>query len=272
MVLLFQSGKSVKDKIIITLGYIWPLKAKEILSYIKGNFNANVTYQAVYKSINELMEGGVIVKTGGGFTLNKSWVSSLKEYMIHVDQSYKTDNPKKEITNSEQIIVDSIYDFYMHVLSILEKLAKDKYATSVPSVFRALHAWNPLIVDKNEFSRTVKAIPNYKIYTIVSANTPLDRALARYWKSVGVYFQTNISLLITNDVVVIGDYVIQIIYPSELISFLDKFFKETKTIEEMDIIKIQKDIYYKKMPIPVITVKNRTLADELRKETLSFFE
>lgn len=272
MTLLFGGGKSVKDKIILALGSSWPLNAKELLAHIKNNFDVNVTYQAVYKSINELLEEGVIVKIDKGFELNRSWVSSLKEYMTSVDQSYRTNTPKKDVADSEQIIVDSIYDFYLFILKMMEKYANDSHVTQNPVVFRAIHGWNALVVGKEELIRVAKVVPNYKLYVVVSSDSPLDHALAKYWRELGVHFKTNVPLTITNDVVVVGDYVVQIIYPNELINALNIFFEETKSLEEMDIIKSQRDIFYKKMHIPVITVKNKMLADDLKKETLGYFK
>lgn len=275
MTLLFPSGKSVKDKIILTLGYTWPLKPKEILSYIKHNFNANVTYQAVYKSINELIEEGVIVKQDKGFMLSREWVGSLRDYTNYVDQSYKSGIPKKDIIGSEQLTLDSIWDWYYYVLVTMEKLAKDEYATKTPVVIRGTHEWNALVIGKEELWRALKVLKKYSIYTMVLIDNPLAEDMTKYWERLGINIvRANKANFVesSNDVVVIGDYVIQAMFPKELIEGLHKFYDSANTVDKIDVAKLQLDIFYKKAGIHIIAVKNKVLADKLRKETLEFFK
>jgi len=274
MTLSFLAAKSVKDKIILVLGDKWPLKAKEMLSYLKHNLNANVTYQAVYKSLNELIEEKIVEKTEQGFILNKEWVVSLRDYTTYVDQSYKIGIPKNDMMDSEQTTVNCIWDWYYHALVMMEKLANEQYATKLPLIIRATHHWNGLVIGKEEFMRAAKVIKKYEMYVAVCTDTPLGQMLTKYWEDMGVHVarvDKDNFLETSNDIVVIGDYVIQAIYPKELIDDLDKFFDETKNVEEMDIASFQKDIFYKKSDIHIITVKNKPLADKLRKETLGFY-
>jgi len=274
MALLFQKGKSVKDKVIITLGYKWPLKPKEILSHIKSTFNANVTYQAVYKSINELLDDGVIAKKDRGFMLNKEWVGTLKDYTAQVDQAYKNNAPNQDILVPGQTIVNSIWDWYYHVLLVLEKLIKDKYATKKPLVIRGTHEWNATIIGKEEFFRAVKVIRAYDIYTSVLVGNSFAESIARYWEKIGIHVARTTPetfMESTSDLVVIGDYIVQAIYPRKLIQDIHRFYDETTKVEEIDIGKSQRDVFYKKADIHVITVKNKDLADSIRKETLELF-
>jgi hypothetical protein len=257
MALLFQSGKSVKDKVIITLGYLWPLKPKEIFSYIKKNLNGGVTYQAVYKSINELLQDGVIVKTDNGLMLNREWVSNLKDYINYTEKAYRVGTPRKEITNSEQTTFECIWDWYYYILMMLEKYATDAYATSVPCIFQKIHAWNALLVGKDEFTRVSKVAPSYKIYSVVASNTLLDHALERYWLKIHIHYRLNVPLHISNDIVVIGDNLFQAIYPQELLDAMEDIYNNTKTIDEMDVERFQREIFYKKSEIVVLTAVNR---------------
>ena len=64
---------------------------------------------------------------------------------------------------------------------------------------------------------------------------------------------------------------IQGIFPKDLFDAVDKFYEESKSIENMDVSRFHKDVFYKKSEIDIITVKNKALAEKLRKETLEFF-
>jgi hypothetical protein len=275
MTLLFQSVKSVKDKVILSLGDVWPLKPKEIWSYIKSHFDANVTFQAVYKAVNELIAGGVILKTGEGLMLDKEWVGSLKDYTHHIDLTYKNGSSKKNGTGSEQLTVDSIWDWYYHVLVAMERFAKDGYSTKVPMIIRGTHEWNAMVIGREELWRALSAIKKYDIYTVALVDNPIADNMMKYWERLGVKVaRTTRSNFIdsTSDIVVIGDYVIQAMMPKELIEELQKFYEGTDSITKMDVARLQLDIFYKKVGIHVITVKNKDLADSLRRETLEFFE
>lgn len=275
MTLLFTSGKSIKDKVILTLGTFWPLKTKEILSYIKNNLNANVTYQAVYKSINELIEEGVILKTENGLMLDKKWVDSLRDYTNYVEQSFNFGASKKDILSSEQITVNCIWDWYYHVLTLMEKLAKDGYSTTKPMIVRATHEWNAWLFGKEEFIRAALVLKRYDIYSVAFVENPFAESLTRYWEKLGVHIaRANKETFseMSNDLVVIGDYVIQAMYPETLIKDLGKCYDEPKQVEDVDIEKLQREIFYRKEDIHIITVKNKILADNLRKETFKFFK
>lgn len=274
MTLLFQAGKSVKDKIIISLGETWPLKPKEILSNIKRNLNADVTYQAVYKSINELLEEGVIIKTDNGLMLDKVWLSSLKDYTNYADQSYKAGVSKKDIISPGQMTVDSVWDWYYHVLLTMEKLANDKYTTKLPVIVRGTHEWNALVFGKEQFIRALKISRKYDIYTTVSVDTSLGKTMANYWEKFGVHvakIDPSVFLKANNDTFVIGDYIIQAIYPKDIFDALDNFYMESNNLGALDVIKLQGDVFYKKTDIHIITIKDKALADNLRKENLAFF-
>lgn len=273
MGLLFNLGKSVKDKVILVLGEEWPLSSREIVARLKRH-GVSCTHQAVYKSLKELMESGTVVKEESAYKLSKDWINSLRSYATYVDQSYRMELSHKNAQRAEQAeqtVVETLYDFYVYVLIMLEKQSKDPYALKVPCIFRALHAWNPFVIGKEEFNRCVQVIPKYNMYAITSADTPLDKALAKYWEKLHNHFRTGAPRLITNDVVVIGDHVVQIIYPPELLAALDDYFKQTASFETMDAIKFQQDIFYRKTRIPLITVKNKALADSIRDDTLLLF-
>ena len=58
---LNNSKKNVKSAVIEILSLEWPLSAKEVYNKVKKITDKNITYQAVYKTIKELVEKKVIL-------------------------------------------------------------------------------------------------------------------------------------------------------------------------------------------------------------------
>lgn len=275
MTLLFNRGKSVKDKIVLALGSSWPLNAKEILANIKSNFNANVTYQAVYKSINELLEEEVIVKSDSRYMLNKEWLAALKDYIHSADRSYNFGISSGESAPDEQMIVSSIYDWYNYVGTIMEKFAHDEHMTSAPVIIRGSHEWNVLVFGKDDFNRMQKLLGRYKVYTVMLIDNPFAQAMSNYWKDIGVnvaIVDAEHYLASSNDLVVIGDYVIQARFSKDQIKGLQAFYEHAMTINDMDFSKLHKEIFFKESDIHVLTVKNKPLADRIRSEVMDLFK
>src|SRR4030043_224159 len=67
---------STKDYVITILGYDWPLSIKKIFNLIKKRYGHNVTYQAVFKAVNELVASGDVEKNL--YYLQKHYVLSSK--------------------------------------------------------------------------------------------------------------------------------------------------------------------------------------------------
>jgi hypothetical protein len=275
MTLLFRVGKSVKDKVILALGSSWPLNAKEILAHIKNNFGVNVTYQAVYKSINELLEEGVIIKSNDGYMLNREWLSALKEYTYSADRAYNMGISSGDVAHHEQVVVSSIWDWYSYVGTVMERLANDEYAIKTPVVIRGTHEWNGLIFGKEEFDRVQKIVSKYNIYTTVLIENSFAQSMANYWADMGInvaFLDKESFVETSSDMVVIGDYVIQAIFSKDLIKDMGRLYDSAMAIKDMDFSKLHKEVFFKKSDIHILTVKNKPLADKLRKETLEFFK
>ena len=81
---------SVKDCIISILGNNWPLNVKKIHNLIKKNFAKNCTYQAVYKSLNELAKENILIKTKEGYHINLDWIKKLQAYTDTIETNYYT--------------------------------------------------------------------------------------------------------------------------------------------------------------------------------------
>ena len=94
-------GDSTKSTIIGILSEQWPISTREIYSKFQKQTNKSLTYQAVFKAIQELVSEGIIQKDSKKYLLNKTWVIQLKEFSTTIFKEYEKENiitkPKIEI-------------------------------------------------------------------------------------------------------------------------------------------------------------------------------
>ena len=91
-----QAGKGVvSDNIVMLLSQEWPLTAKEIHHRVARHKEAS--YQAVHKSLFELMEQNVVLKSETQYFLNLGWLEELVRFGANTKKVYveKTERLQK---------------------------------------------------------------------------------------------------------------------------------------------------------------------------------
>lgn len=66
--------------ILLTLSKEYPLSIIALYKRITVNFGTRVSYQAVHKKVNKLLERGIIVQEDKFFKLNIFWVKNWKKF------------------------------------------------------------------------------------------------------------------------------------------------------------------------------------------------
>lgn len=83
-----RQNESVKDAVIAILAVTWPLRTKELYPLVKKRGFA-VTYQAVHKSLRELMDIDVVVGDRRGYKISRNWINRLNEFAANLRRSYR---------------------------------------------------------------------------------------------------------------------------------------------------------------------------------------
>ena len=83
-----MSEKNVKSAIINILSIDWPLSLKKIYNIINKKYSLGVTYQAVHKAVNLLIKKDILIKNNREYSLNKEWITQLKEFSNKLDLAY----------------------------------------------------------------------------------------------------------------------------------------------------------------------------------------
>ena len=94
--------KSTKDNIITILSLKQPLTAKEIFNLLHREYENEVSYQGVHKTILQLVEEGIIEKNDKKYQINKEWVKRVSSFGRRLEENsqeiIKTIDEKGSVT------------------------------------------------------------------------------------------------------------------------------------------------------------------------------
>lgn len=92
---LLEMGKvkkrNVREAIISILGREYPLSIRKIYNKVKKEYNLDVTYQAVFKIIKELVGDRVLEKSEKEYKLNIEWIKELENEINLLKRNYLKD-------------------------------------------------------------------------------------------------------------------------------------------------------------------------------------
>ncbi len=92
-----EKKKPLKNMIIYTLVSEWPLTVRKIYSKLKTSDGINVTYQAVFKTVKELVDRDVLVEKDKRYMLNIGWINMVRDMADMMKKRYLSASGNGEI-------------------------------------------------------------------------------------------------------------------------------------------------------------------------------
>jgi hypothetical protein len=84
----FDESNSTTDAIISLLGSKWPLSARKIHHAIRKKHIQKISYQAVHKALQRLVERKVLSKEDNEYYLNPNWIKRMKLKIVNIEKAY----------------------------------------------------------------------------------------------------------------------------------------------------------------------------------------
>jgi ubiquinone/menaquinone biosynthesis C-methylase UbiE len=78
-----------RDKIILILSRKYPLTARKIHNKLKTNYNIDISFQAVYKFLQEMVNDGILFRDGKDYSINVTWLESMRNFFDEICEKYK---------------------------------------------------------------------------------------------------------------------------------------------------------------------------------------
>lgn len=275
---LGKESKSAKDLVINILLEESSLSLMQIYNTIKKNYNISITYQAVRKAVELLLEKDILKKNNKSYSLNKSWFIKLKYFVDKIVMSNINTNPKQFKTaftekNYCVFTLNSLFEldnFWGNVLKYLVTNIKNEKRLSVNI---GVFAWWMIInLGRESNLYYYFAKQNIKTYFIFFNQNSINQYAKQIYESLGHNVFLINSKKINNCLAIntLGDTIIHVEYPKQIIKQIKKYF-ETYSIEKPNLPLITK-IIHTKCKIQFAMFKNKEFADNFNEKYLKYFE
>jgi len=198
-----------------------PMSGTELLEKM------NMTKQGLYKALRQLLKEEVVVKEGKLFILNKTWLSRMKDFIGEGEEALGVILPLKRKTS---VLRDAhALDIYWgHLFLTLAETAQGS-----PLFFFSHYNWAIHERPESELFLYKKSQKTgNKILITFGTDTFLNREFKKKYgnKAVQITIDETFSVPESENMCIVGDYVITTKYNSDIAKELGEFFKKNKTL------------------------------------------
>ncbi len=260
---------SAKDAIVSVLSVRFPLSAKQLGLLLQREKGLSVSYQAVHKALKQLLKEGVLEKAGNKYQLDAVWIRKRKNEFDVIEAKYFRKEPNLALPQ-QTLFFDSLFEVDKFLIGSFVSIAS-KIEKKPVLCLRWNHFWIPLFLSKKEYSQLAEFAHKVKAYCVSKGNTAIDKWCGAFWKKHGWKHKCGLDVAAASDIVIFGDFVIQVFYPREIRKLLDSVYSKTKNVSRLDVDYFFNRVFEKKTKIPIVIIKNLDLAEQLRKQTIEYF-
>lgn len=268
--------RNTKDLIFSILIDSTPKTLTQLHREIKKKFGVSVTFQAVIKAVTSLLSHKVLIKEKKLYSLNQDWVFESKNffdnlYKIH----FNIKKPVKKIELGKEVTIytlNNLLEIDRLWFELLMNWSKNEKEDK-RNCWQGRHAWW-LIPRLQEEDQLHDFMIKHKIitYNLWTHNTNLDKIAAKYYskKNEHAKIKTTIKLEKDSHMASFGDNVIKFEIPKVVSDNLERLFKNTKKLEDLDVKK-SIDIFKQKTEIELVVIKDKLIADKIKEYIISHF-
>lgn len=264
--------KNSKDAVISILSQERPLSIRAIYHRVKKNYKYQYTYQAIFKAIKELVNAKVLIREEKGYEINIDWVKKLQSFTDIIETNYYAKERNQNISgikdsnHGDDVLIlnfDSLFDAEKYLYYFMKsELFKSEGDTIC---YKTNQEWRPAFYLRAEYNYYKRLIQRkHKFYFMCSGNSEKEKIAAKFYKSIGVNFKF-VKERFPNDVLIFGDYLINIFIPETFAIKIRNFLKKGSIVDVSKILE-------KKISVKVIISKDKVLSRALKKQCVRNFK
>jgi len=255
-------GSSTKSAIIEALTEK-PLTLKELCSKVEKTTTKPLTYQAIHKATTEMIEARILQKNEKELMINKEWVEKIENFTKTMRETPKNSTPnhpeiKKYVFNSfaevGKFVIKCSHDF---------ENPENKIGLCI---FK--HSWPLFGMTKQDYDLLEDTVKNCPYFELVEGNTPLDHMFSKPLLDMGKPIIHGAKTTSPFDIILKGDYVQQVFFPKKVLDKLDQMYNSCKSLDDFSVVNLLKDFVVEHNEIPMIIIKDSSLADKIRENAL----
>ena len=261
--------KHTKDFVMTVLAENHPLTLRKITNAINQNYEVSVTYQAVRKAVNSLVDSEVLVKGDKGYSINGEWILDSRAFIDKLQKDYfKRWKPLEKSQIGKNVATYSVKNL-VEVEKLWGDLVLEWIKGAKPgevNTFQIPHLWLPIGHLEWEGRQMVTlGEKGVDMYAICYSDTFLDRVAVKFYRDI------KIKANIVNDpdynrgceIGTYGDMVIQTYWPQKIVDAMEEYFGRIERIEDLNLGGLI-DIAKMKSDITVTVMRNSQIAKQIR--------
>jgi len=268
---LVATNNGTKAQIIEVLSMNFPLGAKKVYNMLRKRYQTSSTYTAVYQHMQELVDQGVVLKSGVEYMLDSKWINRLSNFADNTKINYSVANDFVSGSKDEMVKTlefKSLKEFDEFLLNFRKKFIETSHMRSINEVyFLGDHTWGPLM----NMRYRVEELKNIKqrgikYHTLVRGSTQLDMYMQNFYSKFGTG-SVKIGVETKKDemIFIFNDIVIRVLCPSDIMEKIDKIFSTSKSIEDLNMIDLVENINNKDGNFIIIIIKDAKFAEEQKR-------
>tara|TARA_Y100000310_G_scaffold343654_1_gene452291 strand:- start:4094 stop:4951 length:858 start_codon:yes stop_codon:yes gene_type:complete len=269
--------EKVKEMIIMILATDFPLSIKKLKLLLKKNFNKSVSYQAIHKEVNKLLEDKMVVKKDNKYMLDLTWVREVGFFSDLILSTYSSEKKNsiirlldlKKEGDSVSFEFDSyneIDQFFLELFDYFNEL----FPKTEVILMHYSNNWWPLLYpmeEKRIFSK-IKA----KVHGITALSYEINQWCCEFENSVGldvVYTPTKDGIQWTHNV--FGDLLFNIYLDEEINKKIKDFFKRNRNFRGIDLKELI-DIIHQKGDFKLVIIKDTSFTKNILDQELEIIK
>jgi len=270
--------KQLNDLILIILAKEYPLKIGEICHRLQNEFHITLSFQAVRKSLNVMVERKILALNNKTYCIEKNYALELKRLTDQAMNNYFSGHKENKSLPTQKAETISTYEFedlikvdQFWAEIVLDWMYNLKEADERVVLFHGPHCWymfGHLALEYNYISELQKH--NIKLYYLINGTTLLDKWASQFYSPWATYKINPKRETMKTVIGVFGDFIIQYDYPDEIYNKMEEFYTQAKTLESIDLNNIAA-LLKSKSNIKVVVMKNKVIAAKLKEEMKSKF-
>ncbi len=258
----FGKKRPVKDIIIEILSIEWPLSCRRIHWQLRKKYGVAITYQAVHKTLKQMVSEGILSENGRKYKINIDWAKKIEEFAKMVSKKYKNGN-----LDSSSNTLQMTFGNSMEMIEFLVDGFDSGFFGKSPNIYAELsHVPGIFTIDVHILEKLKKIMKKAKFYMLVKNNTILDKSFLNFLKGMGIKSKICPDCSKNFDFYVIDGTIIEIFYDGGYKRSMNNFYKGVKSIISFNMSKFYENVVVKKTKINVFIIRNDELAEKIREQ------
>ena len=83
---LTSSSPSTRDALVSIVGFQPGLSCAQITRVVRKTRSTDISQQAIFKLLNQMVEEGVIIKEERRYALNQTWITKAKTFLTQIEE------------------------------------------------------------------------------------------------------------------------------------------------------------------------------------------